>query len=63
MLIVNDFAFHLCTGRSGRVIGYGSKMINDSYLPTLKVLVNQHSQLGTSRLVMEDLVSKWMPLK
>lgn len=63
MLIVNDYAFHPRSGRSGRVIGYGSQMINDSYLPTLKVLVNEQSQIGKRHLVMEDLVSKWMPLK
>lgn len=63
MLIVNDYAFHTGSGRSGRVIGYGSKINKDSYLPTLKVLINEQSQLGKTHLVVEDLVSKWMPLK
>nr|ADN12819.1 conserved hypothetical protein [Gloeothece verrucosa PCC 7822] len=64
MLIVNDYAFHTSSGKSGRVIGYGSTLIDNSYLPTLKVLVNQEpSQVGKTHLVMEDLRSKWMPFK
>jgi hypothetical protein len=63
MLIVNDYAFHLRTRIVGKVIGYGHKLVNNSYLPTLRVLVSESTRLGKKYLVMEDLVSKWMPIK
>lgn len=63
MLIINDNACHQRTGMIGRVIGYGHQIVNDAYIPTLKVLVNQPLQSGKAHLIMEDLVSRWMPMK
>ncbi|NJP22508.1 MAG: hypothetical protein HC763_29780 [Hydrococcus sp. CRU_1_1] len=63
MLITNDYAFHQRTGMVGKVIGYGHKVVNNSSFQTLKVLVCEQNQLGKKRFVIEDLASRWMPMK
>lgn len=63
MLIVDDYAFHQKTGIVGKVIGYGDKIVNDSYLQTLRVRVKQPLEGGKTHLIIEDLVSRWMPVK
>jgi hypothetical protein len=63
MLIANDYAFHQRTGMVGKVIGYGHQIVNNSSLRTLKVLVCEQNQLGKKRFVIEDLASRWMPMK
>jgi hypothetical protein len=63
MLIVNDYAFHQSTKVIGKVIGYGHRLVNDSYVPTLKVLIPDLSQPSKKHAIAEDLVSRWMPVK
>ncbi len=63
MLIVNDKAFHQRTGKMGRVIGYGHQMVNGYELRTLKVRVNEGLAAHEMHSIVEDLASRWMPLK
>jgi hypothetical protein len=63
MLIVDDLAYHQGKEIVGKVMGYGHKEIDDSYQITLKVLVKESDRDGTKQFVVEDLASKWMPMK
>ena len=63
MIIVNDYAFHQKTGLIGKVIGYGHQLVNNSYSLTLKVLVREADRLDKKYVVMEDVISTWMPVK
>jgi hypothetical protein len=63
MLIVNDIAYHQGNKVVGKVVGYGHKLVNNSYLPTLRVLVKEQTRHGDRHFVIEDLASKWMPMK
>lgn len=59
MLAIDDYAFNQKTRHVGRVIGYGHQMINDVYMPTLKVLITESSSLRKRSFVEEDLYSTW----
>lgn len=63
MLIVNDYAFHQSSKAVGKVIGYGHRIVDDCYLTTLKVLIPNSSQPGKKHMIVEDLISRWMPVK
>ncbi|MGL5805215.1 MAG: hypothetical protein ACRC2R_23505 [Xenococcaceae cyanobacterium] len=63
MIIVNDYACHQKTGLIGKVIGYGHQLVNDTYSLTLKVLISDAERLGKKYVVMEDVISTWMPIK
>jgi hypothetical protein len=47
----------------GKVIGYGHQIVDNSSIRTLKVLVCEQNQLGKKRFIIEDLASRWMPMK
>lgn len=63
MLTVDDIAYHQGKEIVGKVTGYGHQTINDSYQITLKVLVKESDKHGTKQFIVEDLASKWMPVK
>jgi hypothetical protein len=61
MLNVEDYAVHRKTGWVGKVIGYGHLMLNDTYLPTLKVHLLKGSGSAPGSII-EDLSSAWMEI-
>jgi hypothetical protein len=63
MLIVDDLAYHQGKELVGKVIGYGHQPSDDSYQVTLKVLVKESDREGIKHFIVEDLASKWMPVK
>jgi len=63
MLRIGDLAVHQQTGEFGKVIGYGHEMLNNVYQTTLKVLITNLQDTGTTRLIKEDLCSAWMQMK
>jgi hypothetical protein len=63
MLIENDFAYHQGKKVAGKVIGYGHTLVDNSYQLTLKVLIKEPNRIGKKHFVIEDLASKWMPVK
>jgi hypothetical protein len=62
MMTINDYAYHLKTKTVGKVIGYGHKLVNNSYVTTLKVLVPKSLRLDKKHRIIEDLVTQWSPL-
>jgi len=59
MFSLEDYVVNRQTHQIGRVIGYGHKIVNDAYEPTLKVLVDQAESPDRKELVVEDLSSAW----
>ena len=59
MFGIGDYVIHEKTGHIGKVIGYGHQMVDDVYMPTLKVLVAEASNSRKRGFVAEDLHSTW----
>ncbi len=62
MLRIGDFVQHKQTEVSGVVIGYGHQIIDDIYLPTLVVHLDRSHSVNRKGVI-EDLSSKWQPVK
>ena len=56
---VGDYVFNQKTRHIGRVIGHGHQILNDVYVPTLKVLVSKASDSRRRCFVEEELYSTW----
>ena len=55
---IEDYVLHKTVGHAGTVVGYGQRLIDGNYLPTLKVRLS--SGVITSKgILVEDLVSTW----
>jgi len=59
MFSLEDYVINQNTHQLGKVIGYGHKIVNDNYEPTLKVLIKQGEDSDQKELVVEDLSSVW----
>lgn len=53
MISIGDFVQNQKTGRLGKVTGYGHQMLNNVYETTLKVQLQDNSEIA------EDLFSAW----
>lgn len=68
MFRTEDYVLHRMFRCSGMVIGYGRRLVNGNYLPTLKVrLANPVRQSRrsiqcdrTQKIIVEDLTSRWV---
>lgn len=60
MFNIGDRVLNQKTGQLGKVIGYGHQILNNAYMPTLKVLMAEAADFSKLRLVEEDLYSVWM---
>lgn len=58
MFKAEDYVLHTMFKYSGTVIGYGRRLVNGSYLPTLRVRLAS-SMIDSQGMVLEDLVSRW----
>lgn len=59
MFKTEDYVLHRIFRYSGTVIGYGRRLVNGNYLPTLKVRLSS-SVIESQGIVVEDLTSRWM---
>ncbi|MBD2074087.1 hypothetical protein H6F86_09330 [Phormidium sp. FACHB-592] len=60
MFEIGEYVLHQKTGNIGKVIGYGRRMLNDSYATTLKVLVDHALASNKRGVIQEDLHSAWV---
>lgn len=58
MFKAEDDVLHKMFKYSGTVIGHGQRLVNGSYLPTLRVRLAS-SVIDSQGMVVEDLVSRW----
>lgn len=61
MLSIGDYAVHKTTGHTGRVLGYGLRIVNGTHFPTLKVRVTTRKSNSRGSCV-EDITTAWMEL-
>lgn len=61
MLSLGAYAIHKITGHTGEVSGYGLRVVNGTYLPTLKVRVTTRKR-QTRGCCVEDVTSAWLEL-
>jgi hypothetical protein len=62
MFNIDDSVVHTKTGNLGKICGYGHAIIDNSYLPTLKVLLTKKTEAGLEiRSIVEDLYREWIP--
>lgn len=59
MFKAEDYVLHRMFRYSGTVIGYGRRLVNGNYLPTLKVRLSS-SVIESQGIVVEDLTSRWI---
>lgn len=57
MFSIGDLALNKATGKFGKVIGYGHRMLDNVYQTTVKVLVTD--AVGYMDRIEEDLHSAW----
>lgn len=62
MFNIGDRVIHKTTKNIGQIFGYGHRVIDDVYLPTLLVRVNEGTKIYP-KSCLEDLTSEWMPLE
>lgn len=62
MFNIGDRVIHKTTKNIGQVFGYGHRVIDGIYLPTLLVRVIEGTKLYPKGFI-EDLSSEWMPLE
>lgn len=55
---IEDYVLHKTVGHAGTVVGYGQRLVNGNYLPTLKVRLPS-SVINSPGMLVEDLVSNW----
>lgn len=55
---IEDYVLHKTVGHAGTVVGYGQRLVNGNYLPTLKVRLPS-SVIDSKGMLVEDLVSNW----
>jgi hypothetical protein len=55
---VEDYVLHKTIGHAGTVIGYGRRLVNGTYVPTLKVRLSS-SVITSKGMLVEDLVGNW----
>jgi hypothetical protein len=61
MFSIGDLVVHKTTGILGEICGYGHWIVNNSYLPTLKVLlVDEQGRKQAITSMVEDLYREWM---
>lgn len=58
MFKAEDYVLHKMFKYSGTVIGFGRRLVNGSYLPTIRVRLSS-SVIDSQGMVVEDLVSRW----
>jgi hypothetical protein len=56
---LEDYARHQTSGCMGKVVGYGHKILDSVYLPTLKVQVVKDKELEQGAFL-EDVSSAWV---
>ncbi|GAB4370235.1 MAG: hypothetical protein Kow00121_10770 [Elainellaceae cyanobacterium] len=59
MFRTEDYVLHRMFRYSGMVIGYGRRLVNGNYVPTLKVRLVNHA-LNRRKIVVEDVTSHWV---
>jgi hypothetical protein len=59
MLNIGEYVLNQKTGHFGKVIGYGHKIVNNAYMTTLKVLVNQVATSEKRGFIEEDLFTAY----
>lgn len=60
MFKIGDRVKHKTTGIAGRVIGYGTRLIdNSSYSTTIKVELLSSGSCGSIKPIAEDLGDRW----
>ena len=62
MLNIGDYALHKATGKLGQVVAYGHEILDNVYLPTIKVEVVSGTEIDESTFL-EDLYNKWEPVE
>jgi hypothetical protein len=62
MLNIGDYAVHKTTGHSGKVLGYGLRIVNGVHRPTLRVRVTTRKNRGRGSCL-EDVASAWAELR
>jgi hypothetical protein len=61
MYSIGDTVVHKTTGSLGQICGYGHWIVNNSYLPTLKVLLtDREGRKQQIQSIVEDLYREWM---
>jgi hypothetical protein len=55
---LEDYVLHKTIGHAGTVIGYGKRLVDGNYLPTLKVRLSS-SVINSRGMLVEDLISSW----
>lgn len=55
---IEDYVLHKTVGHAGTVVGYGQRLVDGNYLPTLKVRLPS-SVITSKGMLVEDLVSTW----
>ena len=55
---IEDYVLHRTVGHAGTVVGYGQRLVNGNYLPTLKVRLPS-SVINSEGMLVEDLISNW----
>lgn len=55
---IEDYVLHKTVGHAGTVVGFGKRLVNGKYLPTLKVRLPS-SVINSKGMLVEDLVSNW----
>lgn len=55
---IEDYVLHKTVGYAGTVVGYGQRLVDGNYLPTLKVCLPS-SVITSKGMLVEDLVSSW----
>jgi hypothetical protein len=59
MFRTEDYVLHRMFRYSGTVIGYGRRLVNGNYMPTLKVRLAS-SVVASQGIIVEDLTSRWV---
>ncbi|PSB11745.1 hypothetical protein C7B61_22090 [filamentous cyanobacterium CCP1] len=59
MFRTEDYVLHRMFRYSGTVIGYGRRLVDGNYMPTLKVRLSS-SVVESQDIIVEDLTSRWV---
>ncbi|MBW4665571.1 MAG: hypothetical protein KME01_15480 [Chroococcus sp. CMT-3BRIN-NPC107] len=61
MFNIGDYVLNQKTGNLGKVTGYGHQIINNAYIPTVKVLVDLATDSRRRGFIEEDIFTVWIP--
>jgi hypothetical protein len=59
MFKTEDYVLHRRFRYAGTVTGYGQRLVDGNYMPTLKVRLSS-SVMDSQGIIVEDLTSRWI---